>query len=133
MSVRQFLDICSPRALSVLRIIVGFLYMEHGTSKLFHYPASFGHVHLFSLIGLAGVLETFGGALVLLGLFTRPAAFILSGEMAFAYFMVFAPKNFWPLVNHGEPAVFYCFVFLYFAVAGGGPWALDRWLRKSSA
>lgn len=132
MSLRQFLDNRSPQVLSVLRIIIGFLYMEHGTSKLFHYPASFGHIPTFSLIWFAGVLETFGGALILLGLFTRPAAFILSGEMAFAYFMVFAHKNFWPLVNHGEPAVFYCFVFLYLAVAGGGPWALDRLFRNTS-
>ena len=125
-------DKWSPRVLSLLRIIVGFLYMEHGTSKLFHYPASFGHIPLFSLFWFAGVLETFGGALVLLGLFTRPAAFLLSGEMAIAYFKVFAGKGFWPLVNHGEPAVFYCFVFLYFAVAGAGPWALDRFLHRRS-
>ncbi|MGH8337850.1 MAG: DoxX family protein [Gammaproteobacteria bacterium] len=127
---KNFLDAWSPRLLSVLRIIVGFLYMQHGTSKLFHYPVSMGHVHLFSFIGRAGVLETFGGALVLLGLFTRPAAFILSGEMAVAYFMVSAPRGFFPIANGGGDIVFYCFVFLYFAAAGGGAWSLDAWLRS---
>jgi putative oxidoreductase len=83
-----------------------------------------------SLMGVAGVLELFGGALVLLGLFTRPVAFVLSGEMAFAYFMAHAPQGFWPVLNHGEAAVLYCFAFLYFSAAGGGPWSLDRALRK---
>ncbi|HET7650258.1 MAG TPA: DoxX family protein [Gammaproteobacteria bacterium] len=128
---RKFLDAWSPRLLSVLRVVTAFLFMAHGTSKLFHYPsAAFGDIKLFSLIGLAGVLEAFGGGLVLLGLFTRPVAFILSGEMAFAYFMAHAPGGFWPLLNHGEAAVFYCFVFLYFAAAGGGSWSLDRFIRK---
>lgn len=128
---RKFLDAWSPRLLSVLRIVTAFLFMAHGTSKLFHYPsAMFGDIKLFSLMGLAGVLEAFGGGLVLLGLFTRPVAFILSGEMAFAYFMAHAPGGFWPLLNHGEAAVFYCFVFLYFAAAGGGSWSLDRFIRK---
>jgi putative oxidoreductase len=127
---RKFLDAWSPRVLSILRIVTAFLFMEHGTSKLFHYPMDMGHVALFSLIGLAGVLEAFGGALVLLGLFTRPIAFILSGEMAFAYFMAHAPGGFWPLINHGEAAVFYCFAFLYFTFAGGGSWALDRFIGK---
>ncbi|MGH8401150.1 MAG: DoxX family protein [Gammaproteobacteria bacterium] len=127
---RKFLDAWSPRLLSVLRIVTAFLFIQHGTSKLFHYPADMGHVALFSLIGLAGVLEAFGGALLLLGLFTRPVAFILSGEMAFAYFMAHAPGGFWPALNHGEAAVFYCFVFLYFAAAGGGPWALDKYIGR---
>lgn len=127
---RKFLDAWSPRLLSVLRVVVALLFMEHGASKLFHYPLDMGHVPLFSLIGLAGILEVFAGALVALGLFTRPAAFILSGEMAFAYFMAHAPISFWPLVNHGEPAVFYCFTFLYFAAAGGGAWALDNFMRR---
>ncbi|HEX5340334.1 MAG TPA: DoxX family protein [Gammaproteobacteria bacterium] len=127
---RKFLDAWSPRLLSVLRIIVGFLFIAHGTSKLFHFPGDMGHVALFSLIGLAGVLEVAGGALVILGLFTRPAAFILSGEMAFAYFMAHAPGGFWPFLNHGEPAVYYCFTFLYFAAAGGGAWALDNFIGR---
>lgn len=125
---RKFLDAWSPRVLSLFRIVIAFLYMAHGTSKLFHYPGSFGDVQLFSLTGLAGILEVFGGGLVLLGLFTRPAAFILSGEMAVAYFMVAAPKGFWPFLNHGEDIVFYCFAFFYLAFAGGGSWALDNFI-----
>lgn len=132
MGLKNFLDLWSPRLLSVLRIVVGLMFMQHGTSKLFHYPASMGHIELFSLIGLAGVLETFGGALLALGLFTRPVAFILSGEMAFAYFMAHAPHGFFPLLNQGEAAVFYCFVFLYFAAAGGGAWSLDRLIWRKS-
>jgi putative oxidoreductase len=126
-SLTAFCQSWSPRLLSVLRIIVGFLYLTHGMQKLLGYPAPFPMaVKPFSLIGLAGGLELFGGALILLGLFTRPVAFILSGEMAVAYFMVHAPKAFWPLLNGGEAAVLYCFVFLYFAAAGGGPWSIDR-------
>jgi putative oxidoreductase len=117
----------SPRLLSVLRIVTGLLYFEHGTSKLFGFPhvAAFDHVKIFSVIGLAGILETVGGALVCVGLFTRPAAFILSGEMAFAYFMVNAPKNMFPLVNGGDPVILYCFIFLYLTFAGGGTWSVD--------
>lgn len=125
---RKFLESWAPHLLSVLRIVIGFLFMAHGTSKLFHFPMDMGHVPLFSLIGFAGVLEAFGGGLVLLGLFTRPVAFILSGEMAFAYFMAHAPGGFWPLLNHGEAAVYYCFTFLYLAAAGGGAWALDNFI-----
>jgi putative oxidoreductase len=117
----------SPRLLSVLRIITGFLYLCHGMMKLLSFPAPFPRpVELFSLIGLAGVLELFGGTLVLVGLFTRPVAFILSGEMAVAYFMAHAPRGFWPILNGGELAVLYCFVFLYLAAAGAGPWSVDR-------
>ena len=133
MSFRTVLEYSAPRVLSVLRIVVGLMFMEHGTSKLFHYPASMGQIELFSLIGLAGILETFGGALIALGLFTRPVACILSGEMAFAYFMAHAPRGFFPLINQGEAAVFYCFVFLYFAAAGAGAWGLDAWLWRPRA
>jgi putative oxidoreductase len=119
-----------PRVLSVLRIIVGLLFLEHGLNKFFGFPASPLPHHPFVLLtlvpGLAGILETFGSILIVLGLFTRPVAFILSGEMAFAYFMVHAPQGFFPLQNRGEGAVFYCFVFLYLFVAGGGSWGLDR-------
>ncbi len=121
------------RVLSILRIVVGLLYMEHGLNKIFDVPATPTHAayHLFSLVpGLAGILETAGGFLILLGLFTRPVAFILSGEMAFAYFMVHAPRSVFPLLNGGDAAVLYCFVFLYLFVAGGGAWSLDR-LRGS--
>lgn len=127
--MKKFLDALSPTMLSVLRIIVAFLYMQHGTAKLFHFPVSMGYHAPFTLIWFAGVLETFVGGLVLIGLLTRPAAFLLSGEMAIAYFKVFAPRDFWPLVNHGEDAVFFCFVFFYFAIAGGGPWSLDYLFR----
>ena len=113
--------------LSVLRVVAGFLFIAHGTQKLFGLPVAMpgGPAQLQSLIGAAGVIELVGGGLVLVGLLTRPAAFILSGEMAFAYFMQHAPSGFWPIVNQGELAVLYCFVFLYFSVAGAGPWSLD--------
>jgi putative oxidoreductase len=122
----------APRLLSVLRIIVGLLFIEHGTSKFFAFPSGgeTGTVALFSLIGLSGVLELLGGVLLTLGLFTRITAFILSGEMAFAYFIEHAPSSFFPLLNHGEPAVFYCFLFLYVAAAGPGPWSIDRAVRR---
>ena len=116
----------APYLLSVLRIITAFLFMEHGSMKLLGYPAPMGDISLFSLMGLAGTLELVGGFLVLIGLFTRPVAFFLSGEMAFAYFMAHAPNGFWPVLNHGEPAVLYCFIFLYQAAAGGGKWSADR-------
>ena len=121
------LALWSPRMLSVLRIVAGLLFFEHGASKLFGVPhnASFDNLQLYSLIGLAGVIEVIGGALLTIGLFTRPVAFIMSGEMAFAYFMAHAPKNMFPVLNGGDPAVLYCFLFLYFFFAGGGEWSLD--------
>ena len=125
----------TPRLLSVLRIVTGFLYLAHGSQKLFGFPPAQqpGTPPLLSLIGVAGVLEFFGGLLILLGLCTRPVAFILSGQMAVAYFMVHAPQGFWPVLNKGELAVLYCFVFLYLAAAGGGPWSLDAMLRRNRA
>ncbi len=131
-------SICSraaPHLLSVLRIITAFLFMQHGAQKLFSFPApsGMGEPPLFSLMGFAGVLELFGGLLVLIGLFTRPAAFILSGMMAVAYFMAHAPQGFWPLLNGGELAVLYCFVYLYLVFAGGGDWSVDPLLRKRKA
>jgi len=120
----------SPFFLSLLRAVAGFLFMQHGMEKLFGFPGGGITVHLLSLMGLAGVLECFGGGLVLLGLFTRPIAFILSGEMAFAYFMVhFRMNHVWPILNHGNEAVLFCFVFLYLSAAGGGPVSLDRAIR----
>ncbi|HEX7130711.1 MAG TPA: DoxX family protein [Rhodanobacteraceae bacterium] len=120
----------SPFFLSLLRAVAGFLFMQHGMEKLFGFPGGGNTVHLLSLMGLAGVLECFGGGLVLLGLFTRPIAFILSGEMAFAYFMAHFPANHvWPILNHGNEAVLFCFVFLYLSAAGGGPVSLDRAIR----
>ena len=118
--------IWAPRLLSVLRVVVGLLFIEHGTSKLFGFPPMPGHegLAIFSLIGLSAILEFAGGLLMTVGLFTRATAFILSGEMAVAYFMAHAPVGFYPLLNHGEPAILYCFVFLYFAAAGGGAWSI---------
>jgi len=125
-----------PRMLSILRIVVGLLYLEHGLNKIFNFPALSNRApyNLFSLTpGLAGPLEMIGGAMIAVGLFTRPVAFILSGEMAFAYFMAWAPKNFFPLVSGGDAALLYCFIFLYFFVAGAGVWSLDQlWTDKSS-
>jgi putative oxidoreductase len=121
----------APRLLSVLRIVVAFLFMAHGTEKWLAFPEPReSPTVLWSLSGVAGLLELVGGFLLLLGLFTRPVAFVLSGLMASAYFIAHAPNNFWPIVNRGELAALYCFVFLYLAAAGGGPWSVDRWLRR---
>jgi putative oxidoreductase len=122
----------TPRLLSVLRIITAFLFVAHGGQKLFGFLAPPGMPSFapFSEMWVAGVLELFGGLLLLLGLFTRPVAFILSGMMAVAYFQSHAPGGFWPLQNKGELAVLYCFVFLFLSVAGGGEWSVDRLLRR---
>ena len=117
----------SPRLLSVLRIVAALLFIQHGTSKYFGFPMAGpgGPVPLMSQAGLAGVLEIVGGTLLLLGFFTRPVAFVLSGEMAVAYFTAHAPRGLYPLTNGGEVAVLFCFIFLYLAAAGGGPWSVD--------
>lgn len=118
-----------PRVLSILRIMTGLLYLQHGLNKFFNFPPTATHrpyVLLTLAPGLAGLLETIGGILLVLGLFTRPVALILSGEMAVAYFLAHAPRGFFPLVNNGDLAVLFCFVFLYLFVAGGGSWSLDR-------
>src|SRR3984885_3290340 len=119
-----------PRMLSILRIMTGLMFMEHGMSKLFNFPPGTMHPAFPALLWFAGVLECFGGALVALGLFTRVVAFLLSGEMAIGYFMFHFPKSFFPLLNGGDAAVLYSFVFLYLALAGGGEWSVDR-LRAS--
>ena len=119
----------APKLLSVLRIVLGFLLIPHGLQKMFGLMGG-KQVELTSLLGLAGVIELFGGILILVGLFTRPVAFIVSGFAAFAYFMAHAPQGFWPILNKGELAVVYCFVYLYLAAAGGGEWSLDRLLRS---
>ncbi len=123
----------TPRILGILRIIIGFLFLQHGTAKLFGVPhiAMFDGVQLFSLMGFAGMLELVGGLLILVGLFTRPTAFILSGEMAAAYFMAHAPHGLLPILNQGELAVVYCFAFLYFAVAGAGAFSIDATRSKA--
>lgn len=112
---------------SILRIMTGLLFLAHGTAKLFAFPhvAMFDGVTLFSLFGVAGLLEIAGGVLIVLGLFTRITAFVLSGMMAVAYFMVHAPQGFFPILNQGELAIMYSFVFLYLAASGPGPWSLD--------
>jgi putative oxidoreductase len=125
-----------PRALALLRIVAGYLVLQHGTAKLFGYPhvAMFDNLQVMSLIGVAGIIELVGGALVLVGLFVRPAAFILSGEMAAAYFIGHVPHGnfFFPTLNQGEAAVIYCFVFLFLAAAGGGVWSIDAMRRSRS-
>ena len=128
--MNAYLAKLSPTLLSVLRIVTGFLFIEHGTQKWLLFPSGTTRASVESLSGIAGLMELVGGALILLGLFTRPVAFLLSGLMAFAYFIAHAPQGFWPIVNRGELAVLYCFVFLYFAAAGGGPISLDRMIRK---
>ncbi len=126
---QRFFDTWNPRALTALRLVAAFLFLQHGTAKLLHVPhvAQFDSLRALSLIGLAGVLEIAGSLLLLLGLFTRPVAFILSGEMAVAYFIAHAPQGhyFSPALNEGEEAVLYCFIFLLLSVAGGGAWSID--------
>ena len=122
--------------LSILRIVAALILMQHGSQKLFHYPPSGapGPVQtlvLMSQTGLAGILEFFGGSMLLLGFLTRPVAFLLSGEMAVAYFQVHAPRAFLPIVNRGELAVILCFVFLYLVFAGSGSWSIDGMIRRS--
>ncbi len=122
----------APRLLSILRIMTGLLFLQHGTAKLLKIPVvpMFANLSLASPPGIAGVLELVGGVLMILGLFTRSTAFVLSGLMAVAYFMAHAPRGFYPILNAGELAILYCFVFLYFAAAGPGPWSLDAARRK---
>jgi putative oxidoreductase len=132
----SFLDRFSPALLSVLRIVAALLFMEHGTSKLLNFPPTemFAQApEMFTLIWFAGVLELVGGALLVLGLFTRPVAFILSGQMAIAYWTVHAAQSFYPVQNGGDGAILFCFVFLYIAAAGGGPWSLDNLLFRKKA
>jgi putative oxidoreductase len=117
-----------PRILALLRIATALLLLQHGTAKLLGFPhvAMFDTMQLLSLLGIAGALELIGGLLLLLGVWTRPVAFILSGEMAAAYFLAHASKGFFPILNQGELAALYCFVLLYLAVAGGGAWSVTR-------
>nr|WP_295663140.1 DoxX family protein [Polymorphobacter sp.] len=117
----------APKVLAALRVMTALLYVEHGMIKLFGFPAGAppGKVPLMGLFGVAGVLEFVGGLLILLGLFTRPVAFLLAGQMAVAYFMAHAPSSPYPAINHGEPAILFCFIFLYLSVAGPGAWSID--------
>jgi putative oxidoreductase len=122
-------------SLFLLRMVAGLLLLQAGGMKLFDWfggvPAAFGgHPKLFSLIGVAGILEFYGGAAILLGFLTQPIAFLLSGEMAVAYFMAHQPQGTWPIQNHGEPAVLLCFIFLFLAAHGAGEWSLDAKLKR---
>lgn len=130
-----FFDLWRPRALAILRIVTAYLFMAHGTAKLFGMPYQkmFDGLQLMSLVGLAGVLEVFGGALILIGLFTRPVAFVLCGFMAVAYFMAHGSQGnvLLPMLNGGELAVLYCFVFLYFIFSGAGAWSVDSMRRRA--
>ncbi|TMQ56678.1 MAG: DoxX family protein [Candidatus Eisenbacteria bacterium] len=123
----------APQLQSVLRIVAAFIFMLSGTMKLFAFPAGIppngGTVPWISQMGLGGILEVLGGGLLLLGLFTRPVAFLLSGEMAVAYFQFHFPQGFWPTMNGGSPAALYCFLWLYFSAAGAGAWSLDAMRR----
>jgi putative oxidoreductase len=124
--MRDTLDRYTPYALAALRIVTALLFMEHGTQKLLGFPPSPNPgPPLLSLLGFQGVLELFGGFLLVLGLFTRPVAFLLSGDMAVAYFMAHAPRSFFPVLNGGDSAILYCFVFLLLVFTGPGAWSID--------
>jgi putative oxidoreductase len=125
------LNAWAPRILSVLRIFAGLELMQHGTAKILAFPTvqMFANVQIGSLMGVGGLIELIGGVLFVIGLLTRPVAFILSGFAAVAYFMVHAAQGFFPILNGGELAALYCFVFLYFVFAGPGPWSVDAAMR----
>jgi putative oxidoreductase len=127
----------APYFYALLRIVAALVFIEFGTTKLFAFPVGLppnnATAPLISQMGLAGVLETFGGFLILIGLFTRPVAFILSGEMAVAYFQGHFPNGFWPVVNMGTPAILYCFYYLYLSAAGAGIWSVDSARRAPSS
>ena len=121
----------APQWLSIVRIMSALLFLEHGTQKLFDFPPAPEPMQLPMLLVVQGLIGIIGGIMLALGLFTRPVAFILSGEMAVAYFMVHAPQNFYPILNQGDAAILYCFIFLYFFFAGGGAWSVDAARRGS--
>ncbi|HEU4968113.1 DoxX family protein [Sphingomonas sp.] len=125
----------APRMLALLRIMAALLFMEHGLMKLFHFPAAQPGAPdpLPMMLMIAALIEVIGGALLVLGLFTRPVAFVCAGEMAVAYFMAHAPQSFWPAINGGDAAILFCFVFLYLAAAGGGAWGIDATRSKPAA
>ncbi len=120
----------APAVLSILRIVAALLFLEHGTSRLFAWPSPIPSPEFLTMYWFAGAIELVGGILLVLGLFTRSAAFIVSGEMAFAYFISHAPNSFFPILNRGDASILYCFVFLYIAFAGPGPWSVDALLGR---
>ena len=127
------IDLWEPRLRSVFRIMAAFTFWLHGLQKSIGAFGGLGFKPPWtSMLGAAGVIETIGGALIIVGLFTRPVAFLLAGEMAVGYFRTHAPRGFWPIQNGGELAVFYCFFFLWLSSAGAGPWSLDRWIFKKN-
>jgi putative oxidoreductase len=130
MALRDSLNPYAPRVLSLVRIMSGLLFMAHGILKHLSFPAPGMQTEVGSPGWIAGLIELVAGGLIVLGLFTRPAAFIASGTMAFAYFMAHAPRSFYPIVNEGELAILYCFIFFYFIFAGPGPWSLDAKMGK---
>ncbi len=123
----------APRVLSILRVVAGLEFLQHGTAKYLKFPIvpMYANFQPMSAGGVAGVFELFGSILLILGLFARPAAFLMSGVMAVGYFLVHFPRGFYPILNGGELAVLYCFVFLYLAVAGPGPWSIDAMRHKA--
>jgi putative oxidoreductase len=125
----------APEVRSVLRIVAALLFVQHGSAKLLHVPYQpmFAHLQLMSLLGIQGVLELVGGGLLTIGLFSRPIAFLLSGDMAVAFFIAHFPRSWLPLLNGGDLAVLFCFTFFYLFVAGPGPWSVDALLRNRSA
>ena len=116
------------RFLGIMRIVVGLLFLQHGLAKLFGWPhvANFDNLHAFQLVWFAGIIELVGSTLFTIGLFTRRAAFVMSGEMAIAYFMEHAPRSFFPILNGGEGAILFCFIFFYFFLAGSGSYSIDN-------
>ncbi|MEI8154999.1 MAG: DoxX family protein [Hyphomicrobiales bacterium] len=120
----------SPYVRSIVRIVVALLFLEHGLSRLFGWPSALPSPPVLTMYWFAGAIELVGAVFLLLGLFTRPMAFIASGEMAFAYFISHAPRNFFPILNGGDGVILYCFIFFYLAFAGAGPWSVDAIWRK---
>ena len=127
MNTHTLETVWAPRVLSILRIVAAILFFEHGTAKLLGFPVTDRSPEFLSLGWIAGALEVIGGPLLILGLFTRPVAFILSGQMAVAYWLAHAPQSIYPLLNNGDAAILFCLIFLYLVFAGPGPWSVDAW------
>jgi len=130
MNLNDTLALWAPRVLSILRIVAALIFLLHGTQKLLGFPPHPNPASITTMSWIAGLLELVGGPLLLLGLFTRPVAFLLAGEMAVAYWMAHAPRNLFPVLNGGDAAILYCFVFLYLVFAGPGPWSLDALMGR---